>query len=398
MTLILLAFFLQGYTISPAVTDGLTQDTSAHEEQSSFFMPNQPTSPVTNGNTVYFGSWRATFGNFEQGTGHLYAVDMETKKEIWRFKAKYGTGSTPVISRGMLFFGNGELVNFGSKPAGKKGCFYALDSKTGKEIWQFNTEGGINVEPTIQNGMVYFGCHDRYLYALDAKTGKEKWKLATGGPILSKPVIEKEIIYLGSDDGNLYAIDLNSGETKWKLPIEPENQTGFIGGVSTPAIAGNKVFVTRHAGLLYAIDKVTQEPLWNYPSDTFNLPSDGFSHSIPVYYNNTVYILAHDDYLHALEPETGKLKWKKMLDEGRAQNAMSPIEEGSVYLIDLNGTYLYSLDITNQEVEWKFETRGSIFCTPSVSGNLVFINSLSAHLYAINRLTGKLDFEFIPVN
>ena len=398
MTLyIILLCSLLGYS-SLYGGDNSSSDPTEVKGKLSFFMPNQPTSPVVKDNVVYFGSWKVTFGKFERGTGHLYAVDIETKKEIWRFKAQYVTGSTPVIADGMLFFGNGEYVRFGGNPDGKKGCFYALDRKSGREIWRFDTEGGVNVEPSFSNGVVYFGCHDNYLYALDAETGREKWKFKTGGPILSKPVIENGIVYTGSDDGYLYAIDINAGAEKWKLPIEPDNQSDYIGGVSTPAIAENKIVVTRHAGLLYAIDKVTKEHLWIYPSDTTNLPDDGFTHSPPFFIDNTIYIAAHDDHLHALEAETGTLQWKKALDEGRAQNAIPLVVDDCAYQINLNGTYLYSINTNSHQIKWKYETNGSIFCAPTVVYDLVFINSTGGHLYAINTLTGKLDFEFVPKN
>lgn len=43
----------------------------------------------------------------------------------------------------------------------------AVDAKTGKEQWKFETGSSIiNSSPTVSDGIVYVGSHDNHLYAL----------------------------------------------------------------------------------------------------------------------------------------------------------------------------------------------------------------------------------------
>ena len=51
---------------------------------------------------------------------------------------------------------------------------YAVDAKTGKEIWRFRTgDLALNPSPEVHGNRVYVVSYDSYLYALDKKTGKE---------------------------------------------------------------------------------------------------------------------------------------------------------------------------------------------------------------------------------
>ena len=55
------------------------------------------------------------------------------------------------------------IVYFGSIDS----YLYALDIKTGKEKWKFKTGDWISSSPAVANGIVYFGSSDGYLYAVE---------------------------------------------------------------------------------------------------------------------------------------------------------------------------------------------------------------------------------------
>lgn len=59
------------------------------------------------------------------------------------------------------------------------------------------------------------------LTAYDTRTGKEIWKFCTNGPIRFAPAVEGESVCVGSDDGCLYCVDLHSGELRWKHRAVP---------------------------------------------------------------------------------------------------------------------------------------------------------------------------------
>ncbi len=71
--------------------------------------------------------------------------------------------------------------------------------------------------PVVAGDNVYFGSGDSYLYALDKKTGDEIWKYKTGNSIESSPAVDNEIIYFGSDDQRLYALNTTNGTMNWEF-------------------------------------------------------------------------------------------------------------------------------------------------------------------------------------
>ncbi len=46
-------------------------------------------------------------------------------------------------------------------------------------MWRVRGGGSIDQRPLLHNGIIYFGAFDGYLYAVDARTGKEIWRFAT---------------------------------------------------------------------------------------------------------------------------------------------------------------------------------------------------------------------------
>ncbi len=62
--------------------------------------------------------------------------------------------------------------------------------------WRHEYGGTIACRPCESEGIVYFGCDNYYFYALDAKTGKEIWKFRTGGSPSKEKVIDHSEVAL----------------------------------------------------------------------------------------------------------------------------------------------------------------------------------------------------------
>lgn len=128
--------------------------------------------------------------------GFLYAVDLATGKERWRFDHKISwVISTPAINDGNVFVGSsdGHFVQ-------------AVDFATGAEKWRLKTPGIVWSSIAIAKNVMYFGEGTGSIYAADSKTGKALWSYPTGGAIFASPIISDGIVYCGTDNGNLYAL------------------------------------------------------------------------------------------------------------------------------------------------------------------------------------------------
>lgn len=181
-------------------------------------------SPAVAGGTVYVGCRDA----------HVYAIDAATGRKKW----DYSTGdawvsNTPAVSGGVVYVGTNP--------------FNALDANTGKLLYSFQARSGVFSSPAIAGDTAYFGSLIGSLFAIDTKTGKQVWEFKTEGAktdplkvlasdgkwnqaafapvfndfqddyitmykrftvgsVLSSPVLDNGEIYFGSTDGFLYAL------------------------------------------------------------------------------------------------------------------------------------------------------------------------------------------------
>ena len=52
-----------------------------------------------------------------------------------------------------------------------------VDTTTGRELWNFYTEGPVRLAPTVAEGRVYVGSDDGHVYCLDAQDGHPIWNV-----------------------------------------------------------------------------------------------------------------------------------------------------------------------------------------------------------------------------
>lgn len=122
---------------------------------------------------------------------------------------------------------------------------YALDARTGRQIWEWQRQPAMQKGPNrgvaVYGNRVYVGTPDAHLVALDARTGSQLWATelakASDGywcPVAPMVVNGKVIIGIAPGDhglnGFLDAYDANTGERLWRWksipePGEPGNET-----------------------------------------------------------------------------------------------------------------------------------------------------------------------------
>jgi outer membrane protein assembly factor BamB len=143
--------------------------------------------PVVAGNKIIVGA----------RDGYLYCVDADNGKELWQFNYFITwVISTAAVKDTMIVTAtsDGRYVN-------------AINIETGKEIWKFRTPSAVWSSPLIVNDKVYAGTFDGHLFCVDVRSGKRISEFKTNGKILSSPVWNDGLLYVGSDDGYLYALN-----------------------------------------------------------------------------------------------------------------------------------------------------------------------------------------------
>lgn len=121
------------------------------------------------GNILYVGSYYYPYPPISENTKdknwNIYAIDIQTGKEIWKYEVEGSVSSIPLIYGNILLFGNQNLER-------EYECnyLYALNKITGKVIWKKNIPNKDYVTSTfpiiIENNTLFFGTENGFLYAL----------------------------------------------------------------------------------------------------------------------------------------------------------------------------------------------------------------------------------------
>ena len=152
-----------------------------------------------------------------------------------------GQETQPLIHDGIMYI------------TGSYSRMYAIDVKTGKEIWQYDArlpEGilpccdVVNRGAAIFGDKIYFGTLDARIVALDLKTGDVVWrkKIAdykAGYSYTAAPLIVKGLVITGNSGGEfgivgeVQARDAETGETVWTRPVIEGHMGTFKGKESS---------------------------------------------------------------------------------------------------------------------------------------------------------------------
>ena len=123
---------------------------------------------------------------------------------------------------------------------------YALDAKTGAEIWHYKHKmgpvttyccGPNNRGVQVLGDLVYLATLDAKLVALNAKTGDVAWQSDIADPELGysetmAPTVIKDKVLIGTNGGEygirgfLKAYDAKTGKLIWTFNTMPENSVG----------------------------------------------------------------------------------------------------------------------------------------------------------------------------
>ena len=175
-----------------------------------------------------------TYG--EQRFSPLNKINTENVKDLglaWTYETGTirGMEASPIVVDGVMF------------ATGSWSKVYALDAKTGEELWTYDPEvpgetarkpccDVVNRGVAVWKGKVYLGTLDGRLVALDAKTGKPVWDVQTVDrakpyTITAAPRIVKGKVIIGNGGaelgvrGYITAYDVDTGKQLWRFYTVP---------------------------------------------------------------------------------------------------------------------------------------------------------------------------------
>jgi eukaryotic-like serine/threonine-protein kinase len=307
----------------------------------------------------------------------VYAIDLNTGSEKWRFPAKENARITfyanPVLTPDEQLI----VASYDHK-------LYSINPSTGSENWVFEGSGNrLVASPLVMQDLIFQPSTDHALYAIDM-AGRQAWRQETGGPIWAQPASSPDCgcIYVASMDHSVYSFDSSTGRQIWQSPD--------LGGaiVGTPAVSDDGLlYVGTFGKEMIALDAGTGNVTWRFGTEDWVW-------SGPALADGVLYFGDLAGYLYALDAADGTSLWRT-----QPQNAIvstPTIVDGRIYL-STEGDTLFIID-TSGEVITSRVVGGMIYASPAVAGETLLITptNMDTPLLAMN-LEGNQKWAFTPV-
>lgn len=179
-----------------------------------------------------------TYGGSYDETRHssLASVNGDTIQDlgvswVYTMDKPRGAEATPIVVDGVMYV------------SGSWSVVYAIDAKTGEELWTYDPEVSgkdaakgccdvVNRGVAVHNGKVFVGVFDGRLEALDAATGEVLWSNVTVDQskpytITGAPRVFKDKVIIGNSGaelgvrGYVTAYNVETGEEEWRFYTVP---------------------------------------------------------------------------------------------------------------------------------------------------------------------------------
>lgn len=372
--------------------------------------------------------WAQNGGNAFHSMSHLAGTDKI--KEVW--DASFGKGSSkrdfliaaPVVAHQVVFaidanaivtarrLDNGKKIwEKRLKPANRDdkgvaikgagvaydneklfattgfGAVFALDVKTGKEIWRYDTTMPIRIAPTVAQNRLFVQTIDNNLIALNSDDGQEMWKYKTieeattmvGGasPAYS---IDEDLVIAAFTNGELRAFKASTGTPLWSDMLVSRKRTNSLSNITTvksnPIIDNDMVFAVGNNDIMVALDLRTGSRIWEKEVSSSNQPWVAGKY---------IYLLSDDFEMIAMEKANGKVVWNKKIPLANKTAGMTtsgPVLINNSLIAVLSDGHVYSISPYTGSILGFMNVKEDISLPPVVADGYVIFTTDDADLLA----------------
>jgi outer membrane protein assembly factor BamB len=352
--------------------------------------------------------WTKTYGDLSQGPngvvvagGHVFgatakeafALDQKTGKEVWStalVKSAKGEGidMAPGYSDGLVYVSTVPLTAEELYPGGGVGTLYALDAKTGKVKWQFGTVPKDLWGDTIVNS-------GGGLWQPPSFDGKGSIYFGTGNPAPFPGTAEEP--WGSSRPGpNLYTssmikMDAKTGKMDWYYQQTPHDiyDWDFQDPPLLVDAGGRELAVgAGKSGIVVALDAKTGKPAWKRPVGTHNghdedglLAMRGETSKIK---NGTLFPGILGGVIAPMATD-GKMVFVPVVNQPGAISATEGLGEGGG---ESTGE-LVAIDAKTGAIRWEQPFQTPAYGAPTVVNDLVFATSFDGIVHAFEAASGN---------
>jgi outer membrane protein assembly factor BamB len=282
------------------------------------------------------------------------------------------TGMTPSGWTGMTVDAKNAYVSGGP-------YVFAVNLETGAQVWRFpekaSTANPFDATPALtSDGQLIVGGYDKKLYSLNPQTGQSNWQfIEARNRWIGGALVVDNMIYAPNADYNLYALNLR-GELQWTFKADES-----IWG--TPVSDGKNIYFGTLGRKVYAVNAQTGKLVWEQKMDgaVLGSPATGT--------DNTIYVGSYGGTLYALSTADGGVRWSEKVSSWIWTGPM--LDDTTLYFGDGKGIlYAHPVDGTGQP--WNQPLNGAIVGTPLINGDNIIIGTEAGNLYFID-LASKIS-------
>ncbi|MEV5882718.1 serine/threonine-protein kinase [Streptomyces sp. NPDC052020] len=347
--------------------------------------PPAPAAPPEAAAATGWRPWRFRMSNDVWGTPsvagdlvyvtsfEVHALDVATGRR--RFKTRDVAWSMAVAD-GRIHASDGPTL-------------FALDARTGTDLWRLSTDAWV-YSLKADRGAVVTGTRGGGVQAWEASTGRKLWEITGCQSDFESPeagpAVHDGTVYVWQN-GRLRALDARGGEERWSYPVGDAASCGGV-PVRLTAAPDGRVYVSAGTRVL-ALDVASGRLAWHFEAPAVFLSPPAFVPG-PAVTGGGLYLADYLGTVYALDAADGRDRWR-IATEARASVEPVLVTAGHVHVG--SGKGLYTLDAVTGTPKWRFQAGGDIVGAPAVAEGRIHFGSTDHLLYTLKADDGRLRWK-----
>ncbi|MEM4728188.1 MAG: PQQ-binding-like beta-propeller repeat protein [Thermoplasmata archaeon] len=307
-----------------------------------------PTSPVSAGDRIYFGS----------SDGGIHCLHEANGTESWRFSMGDRVSSVPLLHGDQLF------------AISESGRLCAISASSGELRWELRLpHNGSFVGPLVASGERLIAVDDRGgVHCIGIENGgRLLWSSSVGGRVIGAPSIGGDMVYVPMETGSLTALYLANGTTIWTIDIAQGTIDAF-----TPAYRDGRLFIGTRGRTALCINSSSGAQIWSASVKAAVSTSAALD-------DTRVYFGIESGLVVALSQENGTELWSHEIS---GKISSSPVVMGEEVIVGSESGWLVGLEASTGMELWNYSLTSRLTASPALRCELLIVTTLDGKLLA----------------
>ena len=313
----------------------------------------------------------------------VVATSAAEGQRLWAKDLRPESEDEPVITGGVSYSAGRLYVTSGYNQV------FALDPKTGEQIWSFETTSPARAAPTVLDGRVFVVTVDNRLMALNAENGQILWEYQglnemAGLVGMASPAANQDIVVPVFSSGELYALRVENGSVAWSENLSPLTRMGGLSSIADirglPVLDKGLVIAVSFSGRIVALDERTGGRVWQREIGSAETPWVSGNH---------IFVLTPNNQMVALGRDTGVIRWVTDLprfeDEKDRDGAIvlrGPVLAGGRLILGGTGGRVFELNPNTGTIIRNWTVGKTVAVPPIVAGGTLYFLTVDGTLKA----------------